>query len=83
MSKLSTTTRTIATPNRVTAHPGEVLNEEFLKPLGIVYQRLGDCLAGSNDTHGRHRQGRAFGNSRHGFAPGALLWHQPRILGEL
>ena len=36
MSKSSTTTRAIATPNRVTAHPGEVLKEEFLKPLGIA-----------------------------------------------
>ena len=26
MSKLSTTTRTLATPNRVTAHPGEVFS---------------------------------------------------------
>jgi len=29
------TTKAIATPNRVGAHPGEVLNEEFLKPLGL------------------------------------------------
>ena len=33
MSKSSTATKAIATPNRVTAYPGEVLNEEFLKPL--------------------------------------------------
>jgi addiction module HigA family antidote len=35
MSKSSTITRRVATPNRVTTHPGEVLNEEFLKPLGM------------------------------------------------
>ena len=35
MLKSSTTTRAIATPNRVTAHPGEVLKEEFLRPLGM------------------------------------------------
>ena len=44
MSKLSTTTRAIATPNRVTAHPGEVLNEEFLKPLGISVNALAIAL---------------------------------------
>jgi hypothetical protein len=32
----------IATPNRVTAHPGEVLNEEFLKPLGMSAYALAD-----------------------------------------
>jgi hypothetical protein len=30
MSKSSTTIKAIATPNRVTAHPGEVLSEELL-----------------------------------------------------
>ncbi len=35
MSKLSTITKGVATPNRVTTHPGEVLSEEFLKPLGM------------------------------------------------
>jgi antitoxin HigA-1 len=40
MSKLSTTTRGVATPNRVTTHPGEMLNEEFLKPLGMSVNAL-------------------------------------------
>jgi antitoxin HigA-1 len=44
MSKLSTTTRAIASPNRVTAHPGEVLNEEFLKPLGMSVNALAIAL---------------------------------------
>jgi plasmid maintenance system antidote protein VapI len=35
MSKLSTITKGVATPNRMTTHPGEVLSEEFLKPLGM------------------------------------------------
>jgi hypothetical protein len=39
MSKLSTTTEGVATPNRVTTHPGEVLGEEFLKPLGCRSMR--------------------------------------------
>jgi addiction module HigA family antidote len=44
MSKSSTTTKTIATPNRVTSHPGEVLNEEFLKPLEISINALAIAL---------------------------------------
>jgi addiction module HigA family antidote len=44
MSKSSTTTKNIATPNRVTAHPGEVLNEEFLKPLGMSVNALAIAL---------------------------------------
>src|SRR5579872_7619382 len=46
MSKSSTTTRAFATPNRVTAHPGEVLNEEFLKPLGMSVNALAIALRG-------------------------------------
>jgi antitoxin HigA-1 len=44
MSKSSITTRAIATPNRVTTHPGEVLNEEFLKPLGMSVNALAIAL---------------------------------------
>jgi addiction module HigA family antidote len=40
MSKSSTTTKAVATPNRVTTHPGEVLGEEFLKPLGLSVNAL-------------------------------------------
>jgi addiction module HigA family antidote len=36
MSRSSTTTRRVATPRRVTTHPGEVLKEEFLKPLNAL-----------------------------------------------
>jgi hypothetical protein len=82
MSKSSITTRAIATPNRVTAHPGEVLNEEFFKPLRMSVNALAIRFAGSCDAHRYHRQGRAGGNSRHCFALGALLWHQPRVLDE-
>jgi antitoxin HigA-1 len=35
MSKSSTTTKGVGMPDRVTAHPGEVLAEEFLRPLGL------------------------------------------------
>jgi antitoxin HigA-1 len=44
MSKSSTTIRAVATPNRVTAHPGEVLNEEFLKPLAMSVNALAIAL---------------------------------------
>jgi addiction module HigA family antidote len=44
MSKSSTATKAIATPNRVTTHPGEVLNEEFLKPLGMSVNALAIAL---------------------------------------
>jgi addiction module HigA family antidote len=49
MSKSSTTIRRtaaegVATPNRVTTHPGEVLSEEFLKPLGLSVNALAMAL---------------------------------------
>jgi antitoxin HigA-1 len=44
MSKSSTTTKGVATPNRVTTHPGEILSEEFLKPLGISVNGLALAL---------------------------------------
>ena len=44
MSKSSTTTRGAATPNRVTTHPGEVLGEEFLHPLGMSVNALAMAL---------------------------------------
>jgi addiction module HigA family antidote len=45
MSRSSITTnaggvKAAATPNRVTTHPGEVLAEEFLKPLGLSVNAL-------------------------------------------
>jgi addiction module HigA family antidote len=44
MSKSSTTTKEIATPNRVTTHPGEILDEEFLRPLGMSVNALAMAL---------------------------------------
>lgn len=40
MSKSSTTTNGVPIPNRVTTHPGEMLSEEFLKPLGLSVHAL-------------------------------------------
>jgi antitoxin HigA-1 len=44
MSKSSTTTKGIPTPNRVTTHPGEILLEEFLEPLGLSVNALALAL---------------------------------------
>ena len=44
MSKSSTTTKGVATPNRVTTHPGEVLGAEFLAPLGMSVNALAIAL---------------------------------------
>jgi antitoxin HigA-1 len=44
MSKSSMTTKGVATPNRVTTHPGEVLSEEFLGPLGMSANALAIAL---------------------------------------
>ena len=59
MSKSSTTARAIATPNRVTAHPDEVLNEEFLKPLGMSVNALADGTDARRGNPQRDRQERA------------------------
>jgi antitoxin HigA-1 len=44
MSKSSTTTKGIAPPKRVTTHPGEMLREEFLAPLGMPVNALAMSL---------------------------------------
>src|SRR5438876_3694933 len=44
MSKSSITIKGVATPNRVTTHPGEVLSEEFLNPLGMSVNALAIAL---------------------------------------
>ena len=44
MSKSSTTNKGVATPNRVTTHPGEILAEEFLKPLDLSVNALAIAL---------------------------------------
>ena len=44
MSKSSTTIKAERTPGRVTTHPGEILGEEFLKPLGMSVNALAMAL---------------------------------------
>jgi addiction module HigA family antidote len=44
MSKSSITTNRVEMPHRVTTHPGEMLAEEFLKPLGLSVNALAMAL---------------------------------------
>jgi len=44
MSKSLTLTQQMKTPSRVTTHPGEMLAEEFLKPLGMSVNALAMAL---------------------------------------
>jgi antitoxin HigA-1 len=44
MSKSSITIKGVVLPNRVTTHPGEILHEEFLKPLGMSVHALALAL---------------------------------------
>src|SRR3989442_8422937 len=44
MSKSPIATDGVATPGRVTTHPGEVLAEEFLAPLGLSVNALAMSL---------------------------------------
>ena len=44
MSKSSTITDVVTTPDRVTTHPGEMLAEEFLQPLGLSVNALAIAL---------------------------------------
>jgi plasmid maintenance system antidote protein VapI len=51
-SSITTKKRGPAAPRRVTTHPGEVLSEEFLNPLGMSANALA-----AGHPHRRHRQG--------------------------
>ena len=44
MSKSSTSTKRTTNQCRVTTHPGEILREEFLKPLGMSVNALALAL---------------------------------------
>ena len=44
MLRLWTITEEATTMNRVTTHPGEILEEEFLKPLGLTVNALAMAL---------------------------------------
>jgi len=89
MSNSSTTIRGVVTPDRVTSHPGEILAEEFLTPLGmsayalamaprVPATRVGAIVKGERavtaDT--ALRLARFFGNS-------AEFWIQVQAMHDL
>lgn len=55
-------------------HPGEILLEEFLKPLGITARQLAADIDVSK-PYQRHRSWSPANYCRHGFATRALLRH--------
>ena len=77
MSKSSTTTKAIATPNRVTTHPGEVLNEEFLKPLGMSINALAIALRVPATRIGAIVKGERSVTADTALPFGAFLRYQP------
>ena len=44
MSKSSINIKAVEAPNRITSHPGEILSEEFLRPLGMSVNALAMSL---------------------------------------
>ena len=59
---------------RIRTHPGEILLEEFLKPLGITPHALALAL-GVPATRVAD-----IVHQRRGVPPGPLFWHQRRLL---
>jgi len=59
--------------------PGEMLREEFLKPMGITNYRLArDRCAGA--AHRRHHRGQAGHHGGYGSAAVPLLWTHRRLV---
>jgi plasmid maintenance system antidote protein VapI len=62
-------------------HPGEILREEYLAPLGLS----ATALARARGHAGSHQRGctrAAWDHRRQRFAPGALLRHRRPVLAE-
>src|SRR5579884_2415734 len=66
-------------------HPGEVLLEDFLKPMGLSQNQLARDIGGSTAARQRDRARQARCDRRHRPAPGALLrrvgGHLARVAG--
>ncbi len=62
-------------------HPGEILREDFMKPLGLSMNRLALDLH-VPDTHCRDCARAAGHHSRYGPATGSLFQHQRALLAE-
>ena len=63
-------------------HPGEILKEEFLEPLGLSQYRVAVDISVPPAPHKRDRarQTRHFG--RHGFTTGSLFRNYGSILAK-
>jgi len=56
-------------------HPGEILLEEFLKPLGMSMNKLAEELHVPANRITQIVEGRRGVTGRDGAQTGALLWH--------
>ena len=54
-------------------HPGEILFEDFMKPLGISMNRLARDLRRTGDTRSQHRSRQARHYGGHGAAARVIL----------
>jgi hypothetical protein len=61
-------------------HPGEVLLEEFLKPMSLSQNRLSLENRCTSPAHQRDCAWQAAHHGRYRPAPGALLWNLPSVL---
>ena len=62
---------------RVPTHPGEMLLEEFLEPLGITQQELADRI------HVPYQRVNELVNGRRGVTPSTALWSCPAFVDRL
>ena len=62
-------------------HPGEILREEFMKPLGLSANALAQGL-GVTTACQRDCERTAWHYGRHGAAVGVVLFHHAGILDE-
>jgi hypothetical protein len=67
---------------RPPVHPGEMLREEFMKPLGISINGLALELSRTGNPHQPDRQRASRDYRRHSVASGAALRHERRFLDE-
>ena len=82
MSKSSTTIRPVASPRRVTTHPGEVIAEEFLAPLGLSANALALALRVPATRIGAILKGDRAVSADTALAARPLLRDEPGILAR-
>lgn len=83
-TKSKSRTTTSATPrlpsNRPPTHPGKMLLEEFVKPLGLTQTELATRLGVSFSASERDHQWTAVGHARHGTETGSGAGDDGRLL---